>query len=143
MAITSQGIELKRGTRSGSNVSYTVISNLMGIPDLSGSVETLEITTLGDNVRKYRNGIKSWGDTLEFEFLYNTTQFNTLAACEAAESEELWLILLPDGNKLYFSGYCSVRLNGVGVGEVLTFTLSIRPSSVMEWNKIPVVLPTI
>lgn len=78
----------------------------------------------------YTNGIKSYGDSLSFKFLYAKEQFNTL--CGLTESCE-WKVELPDATACTFSGVASVKLDSVGVNAVLTYTLSVKPDSAMAW----------
>ena len=122
MAEISKGIKLFHGD--------VELTNLQEIPDLGGDTEAIEITTLADAAHKYTNGLKSYGDSLEFKFLYEKTQFNTLNALD--ESQQ-WKVELPDGATCSFGGSCSVRLDGVGVAAALTYTLSIKPDTEMEW----------
>lgn len=122
MATISKGITLSYGD--------TVLTNLQEIPDLGGEVEAIEITTLADAAHKYTDGLLNYGDSLEFKFLYEEAQFTTLNGLK--ESQE-WKVALPDGATCSFGGSCSVRLDGVGVGAALTYTLSIKPNSEMVW----------
>jgi hypothetical protein len=79
----------------------------------------------------YTDGIKNYGDSLAFVFLYETEQFETLQALEGTSS---WEVELPDGTTCTFDGTSSVKLAGVGVNAVLTYTLSIKPNSAMIWG---------
>lgn len=128
----SKGITLSYcATSSG---TFTDLSDLQEIPDLGGEVETIEITTLADAAHRYRNGLISYGDSLAFTFLYEPTQFATL---NGLTGSYYWKVGLPDGENgaidtiISFSGDCSVKLNGVGTGAALTYTLSISPNSLM------------
>lgn len=123
MATISKGITLSYGE--------TALSNLLEIPDLGGSVEAIEITTLADAAHKYTDGLKNYGDSLEFKFLYEEEQFITLNGLIESQT---WKVTLPDGATCSFGGSCSVRLDGVGVGAALTYTLSIKPNSEMVWG---------
>ena len=108
------------------------LTNLMEIPDLGGETEAIEITTLADAAHKYTDGLKNYGDSLEFKFLYEAVQFTTLNGLVGSQD---WRVALPDGATCAFSGSCSVRLDGVGVGAALTYTLSIKPETEMTWTK--------
>lgn len=122
MAVISKGITLAYGEN--------VLTNLQEIPDLGGEVEAIEITTLADAAHMYVDGIKNYGDSLEFKFLYEETQFSTLNALTESQT---WKVSLPDGATCSFGGTCSVRLDGVGVNAALTYTLAIKPNSEMVW----------
>lgn len=123
MATISKGIELYR--------DETKLENLQEIPELGGDAEAIEVTVLSDEAHMYTNGIKNYGDSLAFKFLYEKEQFTDLADDEAVHS---WKIKLPDGLTCSFSGTGSVKLDGVGVNAALTYTLGIKPTSAMAWG---------
>lgn len=122
MAVISKGIKLYKGEAE--------LSNLQEIPDLGGEAEAIEITTLADAAHMFTDGIKSYGDSLAFKFLYEKAQFTELNGVKEATA---WKVELPDGAMCTFSGTCSVKLDGVGVNSALTYTLSIKPTSEMTW----------
>lgn len=122
MATISKGITLSYGDKA--------LTNLQEIPDLGGTVEAIEITTLADAAHMYTEGLKNYGDSLEFKFLYEEAQFTTL---NGLVDSQTWKVTLPDGATCTFGGSCSVRLDGVGVSAALTYTLSIKPNSEMVW----------
>jgi hypothetical protein len=120
MATISKGITLKIGDK--------LLTNLQEIPELGGEAEAIEITTLADAAHMYTDGIKNYGDSLAFKFLYEKAQFTELSALEGSQD---CVVSLPDGATCSFSGTCSVKLDGVGVNAALTYTLSIKPNSEM------------
>ena len=122
MATISKGISLFHGEIE--------LTNLQEIPDLGGDTDAVEITTLADAAHMYTDGIKNYGDSLAFKFLYEKAQFTTLNGLDGSES---WKVKLPDGANCAFTGTCSVKLDGVGVNSALTYTLSIKPDSEMVW----------
>lgn len=124
MAVISKGITLSYM----SGEAYVELTNLQEIPDLGGNSEAIEITTLADAAHMYTDGIKNYGDSLEFKFLYEKEQFTALDALEASTG---WKVELPDGATCTFDGTCSVKLDGVGVNAALTYTLAIKPNTEM------------
>lgn len=122
MATISKGITLKVGEK--------LLTNLQEIPELGGTAEAIEITTLADAAHMYTDGILNYGDSLAFKFLYEKAQFDELNALEGSQN---CVVTLPDGATCTFSGTCSVKLDGVGVNAALTYTLSIKPNSAMVW----------
>ena len=120
--IISKGITLSYGENK--------LTNLQEIPDLGGATEAIEITTLADAAHMYIDGLKDYGDSLEFKFLYEEAQFTTLNSLNESQN---WKVELPDGAACSFGGTCSVKLDGVGVGAALTYTLAIKPNSEMLW----------
>ena len=123
MAVISKGITLAYGENE--------LTNMMEIPELGGDTEAIEITTLADAAHMYVDGIKNYGDSLTFKFLYEETQFSTLNGL--TESQQ-WKVSLPDGATCSFGGTCSVKLDGVGVNAALTYTLNIKPNTEMVWG---------
>lgn len=128
MATISKGITLSYKKDAG---EYIELTNLQEIPDLGGEVEAIEITTLADEAHKYTDGLKNYGDSLEFKFLYEGEQFDTLNALTGSVD---WKVELPDGATCTFGGTCSVKLAGAGVGAVLTYSLAIKPNTEMVWG---------
>lgn len=127
MATISKGIKL---SYKASGENYTELTNLQSIPDMGGSADSIEITTLADVAHTYTNGILDYGDSLDFVFLYEKEQFATLNGLTGSKN---WKVELPDNSACTFSGSASVSLTGVGVNEALTYTLSIKPDSAMAW----------
>lgn len=128
MAVISKGITLSYKTKEGSE--FIELTNLQEIPELGGDSEAIEITTLADAAHMYTDGIKNYGDSLAFVFLYETAQFETLQGLSGSIE---WEVALPDGTTCGFTGTSSVKLAGVGVNAALTYTLAIKPDSEMLW----------
>lgn len=126
MAVISKGITLSYGTGD----TFKELTNLQEIPELGGEVEAVEITTLADSAHMYTDGIKNYGDSLAFKFLYESEQFTTLNGLTGSHS---WRVTLPEGETCTFGGTCSVKLDGVGVNAALTYTLAVKPNSEMVW----------
>ena len=122
--VLSKGITL--------SLESEVLTNLQEIPDLGGETEAVEVTVLSDEAHMYINGIKSYGDSVEFKFLYEKAQFDELSALGDAEKQ--WVVTLPDNTTVTFQGMGTVRLDGVGVNSALTYTLSIKPTSAMVFG---------
>ena len=68
--VLTHGITLSYKTGSGS--TYTDLPDLQEIPDIGADIDNVEITTLDDGARRYRRGLKDYGD-LEFTFLYDNS----------------------------------------------------------------------
>ena len=128
MAVISKGITLSY--KNGEAGEYKALTNLQEIPELGGDVEAIEITTLASAAHEYTDGIKNYGDSLAFKFLYEDAQFSELNGLAGASQ---WQVALPDGTTCTFGGTCSVKLDGVGVNAALTYTLSVKPNSEMLW----------
>lgn len=130
MATISKGIKLAYKTGTGTSGTYTDLTNLQEIPELGGEADSLEITVLSDVAHVYTDGILNYGEALAFKFLYEKAQFNTLNGLSGIQS---WKITLPDGETAVFSGTCNVKLDGVGVNAVMTYTLNIKPNTAITF----------
>lgn len=126
----SKGIVLAYKASGGN--SYTDLTNLQEIPDIGGDTDAVEVTTLDDAAHMYINGLKDYGDSLDFTFLYDKTQFNALNALTGTIS---WKVTLPgtSGLTATWDGECSVKLNGVGTNDAITYTLSVKPNSAITF----------
>jgi hypothetical protein len=126
--ILSKGIKL--AYKVGESADFVELTNLQEIPDLGGTSEAVEVTTLADAAHMYIDGLINYGDSLEFKFLYETEQFSSLGAIKSVAS---WQVTLPDQTVCTFTGGCSVKLDGVGINSPLTYTLAVKPNSEMKW----------
>ena len=126
----SKGIKLSYKASGAS--SYTDLTDLQEIPDIGGSADSVETTTLEDVAHTYINGLLDYGDSLDFTFLYEKAQFTTLSGLSGEVS---WKVTLPGtgGLTATFDAQSSVRLNGVGVNDAITYTLSLKPSSAITF----------
>lgn len=129
--ILTKGIKLSyKSTSTGS--TYTDLNNLQSFPDLGGSKDTLEDTVMSSGSHTFTGGLENYGDGLGFGFLYEKTQFTTLNGLTGIQ---YWQITMPDGTtKATFTGECSVKLDGKGVNELLTYVLTITPNSNIVWS---------
>ena len=134
MAISTYKIFLMKKTTS----TYEKLIDIKDFPDLGGSPEMLEITTLSDKMQTYIPGIQSL-DALEFTANYTKEDFTKLKALEGVENEfAVWFggteeanVLTPTGadGKFGFKGQLSVYPVGGGVNEVVDMKVSIAPST--------------
>ena len=68
--ILSQGINLSIKKPGQTLEEYVVIPGLLEVPDIGGTTERIDVTTLADTSRQYINGIKDYGE-LTFKFIYD------------------------------------------------------------------------
>ena len=134
MAISTYKIFLMKKSSS----TYEKLIDIKDFPDLGGSPEMLETTTLSDKMQTYIPGIQSL-DALEFTANYTKEDFTKLKALEGVEHEfAVWFggteeanVLTPTGTdgKFQFKGQLSVYPVGGGVNEVVDMKVSIAPST--------------
>lgn len=127
--ILTKGVAFKMGAVATSP-TYTEVPNLQEFPDLLGSFESVDVTTLADNWKHYIPGIRDVGGSLAFAFLYDNTATGNFRTIKAAEGTEKAIeIAFPDGTKFHFNGYVGAQINGKGVNEALTFTCMVFMTS--------------
>jgi hypothetical protein len=120
------------------DASYEKLIGIKDFPDLGGSPEMLETTTLSDKMQTYIPGIQSL-DALEFTANYTKEDFTKLKALEGVEHDfAVWFggteeanVLTPTGTdgKFEFKGQLSAFPVGGGVNEVVDMTVTIAPST--------------
>ena len=118
--------------------AYKKLVDIKDFPDLGGSPEMLETTTLSDKMQTYIPGIQSL-DALEFNANYTKEEFAKLKALEGQELDlAVWFggneangTLTPTGDdgKFNFKGYVSVFVVGGGTNEVVGMTVAVAPST--------------
>lgn len=118
--------------------TYGKLVDIKDFPDLGGSPEMLETTTLSDKMQTYIPGIQSL-DALEFNANYTKEEFAKLKALEGQELDlAVWFggneangTLTPTGDdgKFNFKGYVSVFVVGGGTNEVIGMTVAVAPST--------------
>ena len=126
MARSTYGIYLMHKSTGD---TYTKLVDVKDFPDIGGSAELLETTTLSDGMQTYIEGIQS-ADALEFTANYSKEDYTKLTALKGKD-ESYAVYFGEDGTDgmFKFTGYLSVRVNGGGVNEVVGMTISIAPSS--------------
>lgn len=140
MAISTYKVFLMKKGDTGDTWSKLV--DIKEFPDLGGEPEMLETTTLSDKMQTYIAGIQSL-DGLTFTANYDMATFKTLKALEGKKaSYAVWFggteasgTVTPTGDngKFSFDGELSVYPNGGGVNEVVGMTVSIAPSTVINF----------
>ena len=134
MAISTYKVFLMKKTAS----AYEKLVDIKDFPDLGGTPEMLETTTLSDGMQTYIEGIQSL-DALEFNANYDLAKFQELKELAGKENEyAVWFggtvekgVATPTGSegKFNFKGYLSVFPVGGGVNEVVGMTITIAPST--------------
>jgi len=120
------------------DAAYEKLVDIKDFPDLGGSPEMLETTTLSDKMQTYIPGIQNL-DALEFTANYTKTDFAKLKELDGVEHDfAVWFggteeanVLTPTGSdgKFEFKGQLSVFPVGGGVNEVVDMTITIAPST--------------
>ncbi len=120
------------------DTAYEKLIDIKDYPDLGGSPEMLETTTLSDPMQTYIPGIQS-SDAMEFNTNYTKDGYSAIKELENQELDlAVWFggsesngIVTPDGHdgKFEFKGKVSARVTGGGVNEVRGMAVTIAPST--------------
>lgn len=135
MAISTYKVFLMK---KGTSDTYEKLVDIKDFPDLGGTPEMLETTTLSDGMQTYIPGIQSL-DALEFTANYTKEDFTKLKALEGLDNDySVWFGGTVSGNtvtptgehgKFNFKGALSVFPVGGGVNEVVGMNITIAPST--------------
>lgn len=127
--ILTKGITLSYKT-TGS--AYKEITGLQECPELGGSADNVDVTTLADGNYKYIQGIKDFGD-LAFTFLYDNSgtdsNYRVLRGFEDAGTVVDWQVKFPDNTTFSFSGQVATATGSAAVNAAITFTATITLNS--------------
>lgn len=143
MALTTQNVKLK--------IDSTVYC-IKDFPDIDphGEPDQVEITDLCSEFHEYIDGLKNYGDKLEFTANYDEDKFNTLNSIGTTlKAVSIMLCVADDtsttpptvdtvGKNGHFditSAEISVRLAGAGVGDVLEMVIGVKPKSAITFTK--------
>lgn len=112
--------------------TYTEIADLQECPELGGTAENVEVTTLADGNKKYIKGIKDFGE-LAFKFLYDNSgaesNYRVVRGLEEAGNIVDWKVTFPDNTSFAFSGEVTTAIDSAAVNAALTFTATITLNS--------------
>lgn len=134
MAISTYKVFLMKKTDS----TYSKLIDIKDFPDLGGSPEMLETTTLSNRMQTFIKGIQS-NEALEFTANYTKADYETVKALADEEVDyAVWFggtesggTVTPDGTdgKFSFKGMISVHVSGGGVNEVVDMVITIAPTT--------------
>ena len=123
MAISTYGVTLKWGE---SAEAAAKVVDIKDFPDLMGSPNMLETTTLSDAQVTNIPGIKS-SDLMTFTCNYTSADF---ALVDTDANKPLHYVLeFSDGSSFTWQGQHVCGMPGKGVDEVVDFTVNVVPST--------------
>lgn len=131
--------------KASTSQTYSKLCDITSTPDLGGTPNMIETTTLSDDTQTFIPGVKQLGDGLEFSANYDKTTYTTLKALEGSEEDyAVWkggagnstTTAVPDGSdgKWSFKGSLTVFPTGGGVDEAFGMTINIAPSSAISFE---------
>lgn len=123
--------------------SWSKLIDIKEFPDLGGTPEMIDVTTLSDKMMRYVMGVQS-NEGMSFTANYDKTDYTALQALTGKnEKYGVWFggtesggTLTPSGNegKFSFEGELSVFVAGAGVNAARDMTITIAPSTVITFE---------
>lgn len=128
MAISTYPISLKYDSSATETPNWQSVCDIKDFPDLGGSPDLLETTTLSDSAKTYIAGIKDQ-QALEFTANYDEDDMDAIALLTGTKKFQLWFGTAGASGKFSFSGTISTYVVGAGVNEVVDMKVVIVPST--------------
>ena len=135
---------LMQGTGTSGALSYSKLIDIKDFPDMGGSPEMIETTTLSDNMTTNIPGIQSL-DALEFTANYTKDDYAKVKALEGQDLDlAVWFggtesngTVTPTGDdgKFIFKGRLSVYVAGGGVNEVVDMKITVAASTPITFSE--------
>lgn len=126
MAISTYGITLKSGASAG---SLTKLCDISSFPDLGGTYEALDVTTLSDAAQVFIKGIRSSG-SLEFGAFYDSDVYDDILTRMDTDSYyALEFGINGDAGVFEWQGSHSVNVVGGAVNAPVEMRVTIIPST--------------
>lgn len=117
---------------------YTKLADITEYGDIGGAPEMLDCTTLSDSATRGILGIQQ-NDSIEYPMNYIHSVYATLKALEGKQQDlAVWFggteedgVVTPTGadGKFEFKGFISTKIDGKGVNEVKTMTMTVAVNS--------------
>lgn len=114
--------------------TYTIIPGLQEIPEMGGSRDKVEVTTLSDTMKRSIYGLTDMGE-LTFKFLYDdeesTSNYRLIKGLEDGQlsggiyTPTEWKVTYPDGATHSFSALVHVKMDAVKVNSALGFNATM------------------
>lgn len=105
--------------------TYAKLIDITEFPDLGGTPEQIDVTTLTNTTRQYIQGVKDTSD-VNFTANFDKTAYETI---NGLTTTTYFQVLMADGSAFQFTGTASAYVNGGGVNEAVTMTITIYPTS--------------
>lgn len=129
---------LKGTPGSGSTVTWSILCPIKEYPDLGGSPEAIDVTTLSDHIHKTVPGIQDI-DALEFTANYDPTDYEAVNALSGTETQ--FAVAFGKSENSYggtglfqFKGDASAYVTSGSVNDAREMTITINLSSEIDFS---------
>ena len=127
--------------KTSSEGSYAKVVDIKDYPDMIGSPNMLDATTLSNSQEIQIAGIKRVGDGFQFTANYTKTNYQAVVELQGHQYPyALWIggtsLGVPDGHngKFEWTGDVMAGFPGKGVDEVQDMTITASPSTDVVWK---------
>ena len=127
--------------KTSSEGSYSKVVDIKDYPDMIGSPNMLDATTLSNSQEIQIAGIKRVGDGFQFTANYTLSNYSAVKELEGHQYPyALWIggtsVGVPDGHngKFEWTGDVMAGFPGKGVDEVQDMTITASPSTDVVWK---------
>jgi len=131
MAISTYPIALYYDSTPLATATWSSLSPIKDFPDLGGSPELLDTTTLSDASKTYVAGIKDQ-QALEFTANYDETVYDLIATLTTEQDFQLWFGTTGASGKFAFTGTVIAYVLGAGVNGVVEMKIVVTPSTAVS-----------
>lgn len=132
------------GSGSSATVNYSKLVDIIDFPDLGGSPEQIDVTTLSDKMRHYVNGVQEV-DSMKFTANYDKTDYtNVKSHAGTVKPYSVWFggtetssgSVTPTGDlgKFDFTADLSVYITGAGVNAARQMAIDLALASDIVFN---------
>lgn len=130
--------------KASQGAEYAKLIDITSFPDLGDEPETIDTTTLTDNMMTFIPGIQS-NSNMTFEANYTPENYNAVHEYDDGNAYEMAVYFgastnlptgTPDGHdgKFFFTGFIKPVLGGGGVNEKVTMSVVVTPNSVITFD---------
>lgn len=157
MAVITKGVQLWCLQLGGDKFSFTttednvkgqLIPGLMEFGDITSTTggaaqrDKIEVTTLADDKHMYVDGLIAEADEaseIEFKFLFSQELFYAIDHLSYDVGNPTWTLDIPVGADKYatfsFEASATATMTGAGVGEAITMSVVLQPSSKIRFSQ--------
>lgn len=120
----SKGTTLSYNSGESGSPSWTELGGIKTIPAMGSDPEKVDVTTLGDETRKYIKGLQD-ADTLEIAFVDKKKNFSDVLTLCQANKEYQFKVTYPDTSTAEFTGQPTIKRDSLEVNGAMGFSVSI------------------
>lgn len=122
--LASSGTKLEY---SEDNLAWHQVGGVKTIPELGGTPQTIDVTTLSSQRQESIEGLQQ-SQSLAFQCVYQGDNFKDLVALSGNHKQYKWKVTFPDSTTSTFTGSFVIKTDALGTNAALNFTITITVS---------------